>query len=194
MTKSLTLLTFIIIISSCDKPLATKNNQILIAFEDSLKVGFWGFKDTSGQIIIPAEYSSVFEDSFSNDITFVVKKADGEQDDKNGIITIDRQNKFVLKPFIFDNGPDYLQEGVFRFVENGKMGFADKNGKKVIPAKYTFVDAFQEGFAAFCEGCKKENMGEHWRMVGGKWGFMDKNGKEILAAEYDEVSNFKVNS
>lgn len=191
MTKFLTLLTCILIISSCDKPVATQKNQILMAFEDSVKVGFWGFKDTSGQIIIPAEYSSVFEDSFSNDITFVFKKTEDKQGDESGIIAIDKQNKFILKPFIFDNGPDYLQEGLFRFTENGKMGFADENGKKVIPAKYTFVEAFQEGFAAFCEGCKKENMDEHWRMVGGKWGFMDKNGKEILAAEYDEVSNFK---
>lgn len=191
MTKLLTLLALVATIFSCDKPTDHKKTLVLVAYEDTSKADGWGFKDTSGQIVIPPEYSTVFADSFINDITFVVKKSDGKQDDESGIIAIDKQNKFVLKPFIFDNGPDYLQEDVFRFTENGKMGFADKNGKKVIPAKYTFVESFQEGFAAFCEGCKKENMGEHWRMVGGKWGFMDKNGKETIEAQYDEVTNFK---
>ncbi len=191
MTKFLTLWAFIAFIISCDKPAAHKNTLVLVAYEDTSKSDNWGFKDTSGQIVIPPEYSAVFEDSFINDIAFVVKKSDGKEDTESGIIAIDKNNKFILKPFIFDNGPDYLQEGLFRFIENGKMGFADVNGKKVIPAKYTFAESFQEGFSAFCEGCKKENMGEHWRMVGGKWGFMDKNGKEILAPEYDEVTNFK---
>ncbi len=191
MTKFLTLLTLISIFCSCEKNLTTTKTPVLIAYEDTSKSEGWGFKDTSGQIVIPPQYSAVFEDSFINDIAFVVKKSEDKQDTENGIIAIDKQNKFILKPFIFDNGPDYLQEGLFRFTENGKMGFADVNGKKVIKAKYTFAEAFQEGFAAFCEGCKKENMGEHWRMVGGKWGFIDKNGKEILSADYEEVSNFK---
>jgi WG containing repeat len=191
MTKFLTILAFFASIISCDKPVTSNKTTILVAFEDTSQAESWGFKDTSGQIVIPAEYSMVFGDSFINDITFVVKKSDGKDDSETGIIAIDKRNKFILKPFIFDNGPDYLQDGLFRFTENDKMGFADINGKKVIPAKYTFVESFEEGFSAFCEGCKKENMGEHWRMAGGKWGFMDKNGKEILAAEYDEVSNFK---
>ena len=192
MNKIIRVFAFSFVIFSCDKPITTtKNHPVMVAFEDTTKAESWGFKDTNGQIIIPAQYSSVFEDTFSNDITFVFKKPTSSQDNTNGIIAIDKQNQFVLKPFIFDNGPDYLQEGLFRFVENDKMGFADVNGKKVIAAKYTFVNSFQEGFAAFCEGCQKENMGEHWRMVGGKWGFMDKNGKEIIGAQFDEVSNFQ---
>lgn len=190
MYKFLTLLTLVLIMCSCDKPLsATKNNQVLVSFEDTAHI--WGFKDTSGQIMIPPQYAAVFEDSFVNDIAFVVEKKYAVDDERHGIIAIDKKNKLILKPFIFDNGPDYVKEGLFRFVEKGLMGFADINGKKVIPAKYTFVEAFQEGFAAFCEGCKKETVGEHWRMVGGKWGFMDKNGKVIIEPQFQEVTNFK---
>ena len=190
MHKILTFLTLISIIGSCTEPIpSTKNTQILIAFQDTSQN--WGFKDTSGQVVIPPQYSMVFEDSFVHDIAFVVEKKYDSDDERHGIIAIDKNNKMILKPFIFDNGPDYLQEGLFRFVEKGQMGFADVNGKKVIPAKYIFVEAFQEGFAAFCEGCKKETMGEHWRMVGGKWGFMDKNGKVIIEPQFQKVTNFK---
>ncbi len=192
MTKILTLLTLISMALSCDMPTtSSKKTPLLIAFEDTTKEFGWGFKDASGQIVIPPQYSNVYEDTFTNDIAFVFEKKYEMADEKHGIIAIDKQNKFVLKPFIFDNGPDYLQEGLFRFTENGQMGFADVQGKKIIAAKYTFVEPFQEGFAAFCEGCKKEAAGEHWRMVGGKWGFIDKNGKELIKAQYDEVSNFK---
>ena len=190
MYRFLTFLTLISIIGSCNEPMSTtKNTQVLIAFEDTAQN--WGFKDTSGQMVIPPQYAAVFEDSFVNDIAFVVENKYEKDDERHGIIAIDKNNKMILKPFIFDNGPDYIQEGLFRFVEKGLMGFADVNGKKVIPAKYTFVEAFQEGFAAFCEGCKKETIDEHWRMVGGKWGFMDKNGKVIIEPQFQEVTNFK---
>lgn len=190
MYKFISFFTLISIICSCDKPLSsTKNTQVLVAFEDKNQT--WGFKDTSGKIVIPPQYIAVFEDSFVNDIAFVFEKKYETDDERHGIIAIDKNNKLILKPFIFDNGPDYVQEGLFRFVEKGQMGFADVNGKKVIPAKYTFVEAFQEGFAAFCEGCKKETIDEHWRMVGGKWGFMDKNGKVIIDPQFQEVTNFK---
>lgn len=158
------------------------NKDILLSFEDGK--GHYGYTDIHGREVIPPLYPMVFSDTFSGEIAFVAAP-------KQGIIAINRQNQTLLSPFIFDNGPDPASEGLFRFVENKKMGFADLDGNKVIPAKYTFVDAFHEGFAAFCEGCKVRKMGEIRVWSGGKWGFLDKAGKVAIAPIFDDVQSFE---
>jgi hypothetical protein len=168
------------------------NNQILVAFEDTTKQFGWGYKDLDGRIVIEPQYADIQPDTFSNTIAFVFEKRYEMEDERHGWVAIDRQNRFVLKPFMFDNGPDYIEEGLFRFIENGeigkggKMGFADINGQKLIPARFTFVAQFVGGMAAFCYDCQKENDGEHWQMKG-KSGFIDKSGNEVIPVEFDDV-------
>ena len=65
--------------------------------------------------------------------------------DEQGLVYVDRQDRPVLRPFIYDNGPDFFQDGLARHVENGKMGFHDEALKVVIPARYDF--AFRSGTA-----------------------------------------------
>ena len=65
----------------------------------------------------------------------------------------DRKGNYLYSPFFFDNGPDYFVEGLTRFVKNGKMGFADRFGKKVIHASYNYVDPFYCGYALVCFDC-----------------------------------------
>ena len=60
--------------------------------------------------------------------------------------------------------------------ENGKMGYMDLNGKKIIECKYEDAILFFEGLA----GVKKN----------GKWGFIDESGKTVIDFKYDEVSGF----
>lgn len=98
---------------------------------------------------------------------------------KDGWVAINRKKKVVYKPFIFDNGPDYVQEGLLRFVENGKMGFVNEAGKKVIKAQFDFVFPFEQGRARFCNGCQTIQDGEHSRLdeKTGTWGEVDKKGK-----------------
>ena len=100
---------------------------------------------------------------------------------KDGWVAIDKKKKVLYKPFIFDNGPDYVQEGLLRFVENDKMGFVNEAGKKVIPAEFDFVFPFEGGAARFCNGCKKISDGEHTMMdeKTGTWGKIDKTGKKL---------------
>jgi WG containing repeat len=187
------------ILQSCNNetPKTPINNQTLIAFEDTTKEYGWGYKNLNGQVIIEPQYSHVETDTFSNAIAFVFEKRYEMDDERHGYIAINKQNEFVLKPFIFDNGPDYLEEGLFRFVENGaigaggKMGFANLNGEKVIPARFTFVSPFFGGMAAFCYDCQKKYYGEHWKMEG-RGGFIDKNGKEVIPVQFDDIiSGFK---
>lgn len=98
---------------------------------------------------------------------------------EEGWVAINRKKQILYKPFIFDNGPDYAQEGLLRFVENGKMGFVNEAGKKVIQAQFDFVYPFEKGKARFCNGCKAVKEGEH-SMIDektGTWGEVDKKGR-----------------
>lgn len=98
---------------------------------------------------------------------------------QDGWIAINRKKQVLYKPFIYDNGPDYVSEGLLRFVENGKMGFVNEAGKKVIKAQFDFVYPFEKGTARFCNGCKTIKDGEHSAMdnESGTWGKIDKKGK-----------------
>jgi hypothetical protein len=94
-------------------------------------------------------------------------------------VAINRKQKVLYEVFNYDNGPDYLSEGLHRFIENGKMGFANERGKKVIPANYDFVYPFSEGEAEFCNQCVSVKMGEHSShdRTKGIWGRINKKGK-----------------
>src|SRR5690606_38550055 len=62
--------------------------------------------------------------------------------DKQGWVYVDKSGRSILRPYFFDNGPDYFEEGLARFVENGKVGFHDKALNIVIPAQYDFAYPF----------------------------------------------------
>ena len=74
---------------------------------------------------------------------------------------VDRDGKVILTPFIFDNGPDYYEEGLARFVDNGKMGFHDKSLTIVIPARYDFAFPFKNGTARAGMDCQRQPVGEY---------------------------------
>ena len=108
--------------------------------------------------------------------------------DDRGWVGIDRNDSIILRPFIFDNEPDDAREAMFRFEENGKMGFANLNGIKVIPAVFDFVEPFKNGYAAFNTGGYKEAKGEHWFWRGGLWGFINKNGNVIIEPQFENFT------
>ncbi len=145
--------------------------------------GLFGYKDKSGKITIPAKFTRVETEEFSGPMAFVADSA-------GVLIAIDRKGSYILTPFFFDNGADYLAEGLFRFVENKKMGYADKDGKKIIPAKFEMVNPFANGMAVFAVGGKMERDGEHTFLKGAKWGYINKIGEIIVPAQFDTAYDF----
>ena len=131
-----------------------------------------GYKKRDGTIAIPARYLWVDTDTFYKmAIVF-----------DHGWFGIDRTGQVVLAPFIFDNGPDYVTEGLFRFEEDGKMGFADLDGTKVIPAVYGFATPFSDGLSEYTKGGHKQydKGGEHWTWTGGyEHGYVNRAGQEF---------------
>lgn len=62
------------------------------------------------------------------------------------IICIDNVGKELFYVFKYDNGPDYIQEGLFRIMnEDGLIGFADSLGNVVIKPQFNFAYPFKAG-------------------------------------------------
>ncbi|WP_301220963.1 WG repeat-containing protein [Bacteroides caecimuris] len=141
-----------------------------------------GYVDSNGEIVIPAgKYPNIFTAEFDK-IAFVLLK------DKKGVYAIDRSEKILFQICSFEFGPDIISNGLFRIIENGKIGFANMNGEIVIKPNWEFIFPFQEnGLAIFCE---KGNWiwidKEHRKFSGGKWGAMDTKGNIVIPAMYDD--------
>lgn len=144
-----------------------------------------GVKDKAGKIIVPAQFK-IF--SFLKDGNLVEGETilfdgskEGEKPEKNAWgYVYDRKGEFLYQPFLYDNGADYFSEGLRRLVKNGKVGFADRNGKTIIEAEHDFASPFNYGYATFCDGCDwEETNDEHRSIVGGKWGVMNVTGQTV---------------
>ncbi len=84
-------------------------------------------------------------------------------------------------------------DGIDQLYSNGKWGVFDLNRKKeIVPCKYTYMRAEDDGLFAFNVGGKVVVQASLVLSVeGGKWGFVDKEGKEVVPAQYDNVGLFK---
>ena len=99
----------------------------------------------------------------------------------------------LRKTFCYDNGADYFQEGLARYVgPDGLFGYINKKLKIVIPAKYSFGFPFSKGNARVCQGCKEEKTtdSEHTSLAGGQWMILNIKGEIVKtcldAKRYDD--------
>ncbi len=146
------------------------------------KDDLYGYADPSGTLVLPARYRMAMEFT-DNGIAAVV--------DDEGWAYIDRSGTVLVRPFIFDNGPDPFVDGLARHVAGGKYGFFDETGRVVIEAKFDFAAPFAEGLAPVCDGCTRKMMGEHWTMVGGSWGYVDRQGKLAIPMKFEHAGEFE---
>lgn len=97
-----------------------------------------------------------------------------------GFRVVDRHLQEPYQVYLFDNGPDYPQEGRYRIRLNGKIGFADEEtGAIVVAPIYDCAFPYEDGKASVGFGCKEESDGEHRWWSGGKWQDIDRQGKVI---------------
>lgn len=140
----------------------------------------------TGMIACPTSYWSECAkvnsgNSDSSKIKAVVYK------EGKGFMAMDKNGNELFEIFTFDNGPDYTSEGFFRIIKNGKIGYADEMGNIAIEPQFKVALPFQNGMAAFCEGCSEVAKGEHKIWSGGKWGFINLDGAITIPAKYDRV-------
>lgn len=149
-----------------------KNNDYLVSFNDSIKDES-GYKNQNGEIAISSgKYAVCFTDTFRK-YAIVVKP-------NSGFVAIDRQENVLYKVFPFDNGPDEPSDGLFRILENNKIGYADSaTGKVVIKPQFDCAWPFDNGVAEVSTDCKAQPDGEHSIWVSDHWYYIDKNGKKV---------------
>lgn len=151
---------------------AIKNNDYLISFNNTIK-DQWGYKNRNGEIVIPLEkYARCFTDTFKT-YAIVVKP-------NSGFIAIDRQENILYEVFPFDNGPDEPSDGLFRILENNKIGYADSvTGKIVIKPQFDCAWPFENGVAEVSADCKTQTEGDHSSWISDHWHYIDKGGKRM---------------
>ena len=69
------------------------------------------------------------------------------------LIGINRKGERIFEVYMYDNGPDYLSEGLFRIKKNGKIGFANENGEIIIEPQFECASHFYNGIASVTYDC-----------------------------------------
>ncbi len=139
-------------------------------FEDPAS-GRFGYRSSDGAVVIEPRFP--FAMPFNRGGIAAAAAEDGW-------IYINRAGEEMLRPFVYDNGPDYPSEGLARFEDEGRIGFHDAAGQVIIPARWDFAEPFSEGRASVCMGCKRKAMGEHFMMEGGEWGAINVRGELVV--------------
>ena len=81
-----------------------------------------------------------------------------------------------------DNWADSFHDGLVRFSRNDKWGFADRNGKEVVPPMYDGSYNFENGIAKVCVGCHSEQESpesEYHTWTGGQWTCINTRGESV---------------
>jgi hypothetical protein len=147
---------------------------LLSSNEDSLNGAppSYSYVDQMGKTVIPdGKYLSSFTDTFK---TFAIV-----MDSSGALIGIDQRENLLFEVFMFDNGPDYLEEGLFRVMRNGKMGYANAEGEVVIPCRFECAYPFEGGKARVADTCEVTSEGEYNRWESEAWYFIDKSGNRV---------------
>lgn len=98
---------------------------------------------------------------------------------------IDRRTFYVkpdgssLEVLLFDNGPDYFEEGLTRGVVNGKIGFFNQRLEPVIEPQYDFAWPFENGRARVGMDCESTRDGEHTIVSCRQEYYIDKQGQKV---------------
>lgn len=151
-------------------------SDFLIAVSESGEAYEFGspftFVNRKGQTVLPvAGYEATFTDTLK---TFAIVI-----DSTSRMVGIDRGGRLLFEVYRFDNGPDYVEEGLFRVVRSGKIGFANTYGEIVIPCQFECAYPFEGGRAKVAKSCTAVQEGEHSRWESDSWYYIDRSGKRV---------------
>lgn len=131
-----------------------------------------GYINSSGDTVIAlGKYYYCYTDTFRN-YAIVLEKG-------GRCIAIDKHEKELFEIFWYDNGPDYISEGLFRIKKNEKIGYANKDGEIMIKPRFDCAFPFQNGKAKVSVDCETVFEGEYRRWESKNWFYIDKQGKKI---------------
>ena len=131
------------------------------------------YVNSKGDTVVPTgKYYYCYTDTIRN-LGIVMENKNGR------IIGIDKNAKELFEVFKYDNGPDYIQDGLFRIIKNGKIGYANENGEIVIEPKFDCAFPFENGTAKVSYNCYTKNDGEHSIWKSDDWFYINKKGEQV---------------
>lgn len=132
-----------------------------------------GYLNSEGDTIIPTgKYAYCYTDTIRT-VGMVMEKGAGK------ILGIDKNGTELFEVFNYDNGPDYVASGLFRIVKNGKIGYADSDGKIIVEPDFDCAYPFEGDFAKVSNNCGSQKMGEHSAWKSDDWYQITKDGKRV---------------
>ena len=98
----------------------------------------------------------------------------------------------LIRPFIFDNGPDPVSDGYARIVDDqGRVGYADAQGTVKIKPQFAYGFPFEEGIARVTKTGKLVEVsgsdGEYHRWESDDWFCIDKTGAVVDRCSLESV-------
>lgn len=170
------------------------NARGFIPFRD-MDTKLFGIKDAKGKVLIKPQFQTVMgSGDISDDLIAVYKNGHWYR--------MDRKGNLKFETVFFDNGPDYYEEGLARFLKDRKIGFHNQSGQVIVQANYDFAAPFKQGHALVCNGCwaaYSENpkfsplassfcdiklRDEYKSILGGKWGAINLKGELVVPVNY----------
>ena len=134
----------------------------------------FAYINQQGDTMVPfGRYGLSFTDTITT-FGIVIDKSGGN----NELIAINPHGQRLYEVFWIDNGPDYLSDGLFRIIRNGKIGYADASGKIVIQPQFTCAYPFEDGRAKVALDCKTVTDMDHFVMESDSWFYVDKMGEK----------------
>jgi hypothetical protein len=130
------------------------------------------YLDGHGQTAIPpGKYAMCLTDTFRTHAVVLL------QGDYKWAV-IDRQEQVLYEIFPYDNGPDYPSEGLFRIVQDGKIGYADADTYAIVIApQFDCAFPFENGKAKVSNRCQTTSDGEYSVWTSEEWRYVDKQGR-----------------
>lgn len=130
------------------------------------------FVNERGDTVIPfGKYAEAFSDT--------IYSFGSVYDTAKGFIGIDLKGAELFEIFAFDNGPDYIEDGMFRIVKDGLIGYANEAGEIVIEPQYTCAYPFENGKAQVSTNCTETIEFEMTKWESDEWFYINKTGKVI---------------
>ena len=78
-----------------------------------------------------------------------------------------------------------LENGLIKVYKDNTIGLLDKQGKELLPLKYSYISDFKGKYASICLGGQKEE-NYPYNITGGKWGMIDEEGNIVNKCVNDE--------
>ncbi|MDG1331633.1 MAG: WG repeat-containing protein [Crocinitomicaceae bacterium] len=151
-----------------------QENEIMYRITDREDDENCGYVNANGDTLISfGECFACFSDSLKYAIVYKASE------NGSGFPALNSKGEVIFRVFIYDNGPDYIEDGTFRIINDGKIGYATAAGEIIIPPKYEAAWPFENGKAQVSIHATKEQDGEHGFWTNADWFFIDKEGKRI---------------